>query len=440
MKTSRWLFVAAGLLTVLITSYGVVIAQPLTLQESIEMALKRSPTLHAAQQAIKEADFRRRAARSDFFPTLHTQYSYTRLDDAQQVVTGPTGAGVAAGTRDVYYWVNTVNQPVFTWGALRNSYLLTKLGVDTARVEHDLARIDLVLQVKEAYYSILDAEESVEVAKQEVESLESQLKVAQAFYDVGIIPKNDLLQTEVQLAQSQQNLTKAKNNLEIARSVFNTLLRRNIHEPVVLVEVLEYRPIDDDLTIYIEEALDNRPEVKAAKLAIESAKKQVRIATSGLFPQVSVTFNYQREGDDPSVNGFDRVVGSDPDRWNITALADWKVWDWGRTWWGVQENKAKVFQAESVLQETRDAVRLDVKSAYLRLKEAEKNIRVAEKAVSQAEENYRINEERYKEQVATSTDLLIALTLLTEARTNYHTALSGYNVAVARLQRTVGGE
>jgi outer membrane protein TolC len=58
--------------------------------------------------------------------------------------------------------------------------------------------------------------------------------------------------------------------------------------------------------------------------------------------------------------------------------------------------------------------------------------------VSQAEENFRINEERYKGQVATSTDVLDALTLLTQARTNYYSALSDYNVAKARLARSIG--
>ena len=63
---------------------------------------------------------------------------------------------------------------------------------------------------------------------------------------------------------------------------------------------------------------------------------------------------------------------------------------------------------------------------------------VAEKAVGQAEENYRINQERYKEQVATSTEVLDALTLLDRAQVNYYTALSDFNIARARLQKATG--
>ncbi|MCJ7664373.1 MAG: TolC family protein, partial [Desulfobacterales bacterium] len=411
---------------------------PLTLKESIGIALQKSPTLQAAQGAIKEAQYRRLGTVSDFLPKVNTRYSYTRLDKAPYF--GPIPPLIPAtqiGTQDVYNWTTSVTQPVFTGGGLINNYLLAKIGVDIAKVEFEQTKLDLVLQVKEAYYSVLNAEKGLEVAEQAVAQLESHYTVAQAFFDAGIIAKNDVLQTEVQLAQTRQNLIKAQNALEVARSVFNTLLRRGINEAVNLGETLEYTPITIDATILTEEAFRERPELKLSDLGIKSAKKGVGLAASKLFPQVSIVFNYAREGDEPSVNGSQ--FQHDADSWNVMGVAQWNIWDWGKAWWGVGENKAKVFQAERALEQVQDGVRLDVKQASLSVVEAKQNIQVAETAVSQAEENFRINEERYKGQVATSTDVLDALTLLTRSRTNYYTALSDYNVAKARLQRAIGG-
>jgi len=410
---------------------------PLTLQESIEIALKKSPTLQAAQGAIKEAKYRRLAAVSDFLPRVSTQYSYTRLDEEPYFGLPPAIPMTQVGKRDIYNLTSTVTQPVFTGGALINSFLLAKLGVDTARMEFERTQLDLILSVKESYYGVLTAEKGVEVAEQTVEQLKANLTVAQAFFDVGMTAKNDLLQVEVSMAQARQYLITAQNGLEIARAVFNTLLRRGLREEVHLLKILYYRPLEIDLESSFEEAFRERPELKAGELGVKSAKKGVWLAASGLFPQVSVMFNYEREGDTPSVNGsrFER----DADSWYVTAVAQWNVWDWGKTWWGVGENKAKVFQAECALAEIKDGVRLEVQEASLRVTEASKNIQVAETAVSQAEENFRINEERYKGQVATSTDVLDALTLLTQARINYYRALSDYNIARARLQRAVGG-
>jgi outer membrane protein len=421
----------------------------LTLEESIDIALEQNPTLKGAQGAIKEAKYRRLAAVSDFLPQVDTQYSYTWLDEAPTYSTPATtintGIGPVTipaserqvGTRDFYTWQSTVTQPVFTGGALINNFLLADLGVDIARVEFERTKLDLILNVKEAYYGVLTAEKGVEVAEQTVAQLESNLEMAQAFFDVGMTAKNDLLQVEVSMAQARQYLITAQNGLEVARAVFNTLLRRDIDEEVNLVEVLEYVPMMVDVDRLTEEAFQERPELKAAGLGVKSAKRGVGLAVSGLFPQASIVFNYERQGDDYRVNGS--YYEPDPDSWSVMGVARWKVWDWGKTVWGIGESKAKVFQAKCALEEFMDGVRLDVKQASLSVLEAEQNIQVAETAVSQAEENFRINEERYKGQVATSTDVLDALTLLTQARTNYYRALSDYNIAKARLARATGG-
>jgi outer membrane protein len=444
MKIGTYVLAVICIFAVLTTAFGeeeqnpLMRGSPLTLEESIEIALEQNPTLKGAQGAIKEAKYRRLGAVSDFLPQVDTQYSYTRLDQEPSFYyPPPIDMAITMGTKDVYTWQSTVTQPVFTGGALINNFLLADLGVDTARVEFERTKLDLILNVKEAYYGVLTAEKGVEVAEQTVEQLESNLEMAKAFFDVGMTAKNDLLQVEVSMAQARQYLIKAQNGLEVARAAFNTLLRRDINEAVNLVEVLEYVPMVVDVDRLTEEAFQERPELKAAGLGVKSAKRGVGLAASGLFPQASIVFNYEREGDDYRVNGS--RFQSDPDSWSVMGVARWKVWDWGKTVWGIGESKAKVFQAKCALEEIMDGVRLDVKQASLSVLEAEKNIQVAETAVSQAEENFRINEERYKGQVATSTDVLDALTLLVQAKTNYYRALSDYNIAKARLARAIGG-
>lgn len=408
----------------------------LTLKQSIGIALQKSPTIQSAQSAIKGAEYQRRAAISSFLPQVNMQYTYTRLDQPPFFALPPAIPQTQIGTQDVYNWTTSVTQPVFTGGALINSYLLAKIGVDSAKVTLEQTKRDLVLQVKVAYYAVLTAEKGVEVAQQAAEQLESHYTVAQAFFEVGITAKNDVLQVEVQLAQTRQNLITAEHNLEVARAVFNTLLRRDINEPVRLAETLEYTPLTIEMNALYEEALRERPEIKLSDLGIQSAKKEVGIAASKLFPQLSIVFTYAREGDEPSVNGS-RFL-SKPDSWNVMGVAQWNIWDWGKAWWGVGQSKANVFQAQCALEQVKDAVKLDVQAAALKVTEAKKNIQVAETAVGQAEEDFRINEERFKGQVATTTDVLDSLTRLTQARTNYYSALSDYNVAKARLQRAIG--
>jgi outer membrane protein len=409
-------------------------AKELSLKEAVEIALERSASLHAAGEGIKGADYLRKSARADFFPTFRTEYGFNYLN-TDPFFTTATGVRVTVGTRDNYSWTTGLDQPLFRGGAIYWSYRLAKLGVDLSKVFFELVKQDLVLQVKAAYFNILKAEKIRQVALRSVEQLEAGVKVSKAFYDVGIIPKNGLLQTQVELAQARQDLTSAEVELSVAKASFNTLLRRDVRMEVEVEDILEYRPMEIPFEECLAMARKNRPELQEAELNVKRAGKEVQLARSEYFPNLGMSFNYERVGDSPSVSGSDF---EDKDNWNINAYARWTFWQWGKKRQLVQEKKTKLVQAEDAMVEVEDGISLEVKDAYLRLREARDKIGVAEVAVEQAEENFRINAERFKEQVATTTEVLDAQTLLTQAQSNYFNALSDYNIAWARLDRAMG--
>jgi outer membrane protein TolC len=158
-----------------------------TLKEAVERALARSPSIRSAREGIKGANHLRKAALTDFFPTLRTEYQYRRLGEEPFFQTGPVGLKRVIGTQDNYAWNTGLDQPLFRGGALYWSYRLAKLGVDLSRVFLELASQDLILQVKEIYFTILKAEKIREVALRSVEQLENGVKVSKAFYEVGNI-------------------------------------------------------------------------------------------------------------------------------------------------------------------------------------------------------------------------------------------------------------
>ena len=116
------------------------------------------------------------------------------------------------------------------------------------------------------------------------------------------------------------------------------------------------------------------------------------------------------------------------------------LWEWGRTAYGVREKLSRLAQSKSQKEQVLDNIDLEVKQAFLKTEEAEKNIVTVEKAIEQARENLRITEERYKEQVSTTTDVLVAQTLLTQTMTNYYNALYDFKIAKAVLYRAIGQE
>lgn len=237
------------------------------------------------------------------------------------------------------------------------------------------------------------------------------------------------------MAQARQNLTGAEVELAIAKASFNTLLRRDVGMEVEVEDILEYRPMDVSFEESLQKARKNRAELRETELNVEKAEKEVRLARSEYFPTIDLSFNYERFGDDPGVSGSEF---EDEDTWNIMASARWTFWQWGKKRQLVRETETRLVQAEDTRVQVEDSISLEVKDAYLRLREARDKIGVAEVAVDQAEENFRMNQERFKEQVATSTDVLNAQTLLTQARSNHFNALTDYRIAWARLDRAMG--
>jgi len=185
-------------------------------------------------------------------------------------------------------------------------------------------------------------------------------------------------------------------------------------------------------------AMEQRTEMKVADLEVETAEKEVKLTKSDYFPSIDLLANYYKRGEDFELDGGEGILKEE--EWDVVAVASWTFFEWGKTRYGAQEKVRRANQARLNRVSIEDNIRQQVKGAYLTVRAAENAVTTVEKAVEQAKENYRMNEERYKEQVATSTDVLIAQTLLTRTQNNFYNALSAFNVAKAGLHRAIGLE
>ena len=412
----------------------------LTLQDSINLALEKSVLIHSAREGVAGAEAQRREAFTGFLPTFSTSYNYTRLkEDPTFTFPGipPTipATTFTMGTRDNYTWGLEARQTLFAGGGILSGYEASRFGLDAARMDQQGVVLDTVQGVKVAYYDVIKAERLLDVARQSLKQLKSHYDVAQSYFDVGMIPRNDLLHAGVQLSNGEKALLQAENGVELARSRLNTVLRRDINTPMKVEDIFAYKAYAKSLSECLDAAQATRPEIKAHALRVEQAKKYVAQAKSEYFPNVSLVGNYSRFGDTPGVSGSDY---QDRENWTVMAVANWTFWEWGRTQNRVQASRSRANQEVDALSHAKDSIALEVKGAYLQLRESEKQIAVSVKTIEQAEENFRITEERYKGQIATSTDVLDAQTLLTKAKSDYTNALGDYHTGLARLERAMG--
>jgi len=286
------------------------------------------------------------------------------------------------------------------------------------------------------------AEESVKVAQEVMNSAQEHLRVAQLRYQAGVAPQFDVLAAEVRVAQVDQALIAAKVGRDIAWAVVSTVLGVPIPAGVELTAPLPAAVLDVDLETLKEEALENRPDLLAAKTETAVTRAQLAIARAARWPTVSAAASYTlREqttisGDLLGTPGADLVVSQNSGY--LMLIASWSLFNGGQVEGEIRTADARLKQAERNVDGLRQQMELQVKRSYMLLEAANAQVGAAQKEVAQAQEAHRIATLRYQEGVGTSVEILDAEANLGGAKTRLNEATYGLNLSVAELELAVG--
>ena len=408
-------------------------SSPLSLQQVVQIALEANLDIKTSNKETEAAEYAKKVSRTNFYPILNTTYQYKRNE--KEILSPFVGV---ITPKERYTLVASITQPLFSGFSITNQYKMAELNLDLTKANKKRVKQDVAIEATTAYFEILKAEKLLDISKETVRQVSVQTDVVNNFYQVGMSPLNDLLESQVLLANAKQEVVLTRSNLDIARSYMNVLLRRPLHQPFEIIDMLDYKPFEFDLDFCIRAALEKRIEFKMADIEIELTEKDILLAKRTYYPTLNLQGSYYRYGTEWDVNGGEGI--GDEDTWDISAVASWDFWNWGKTSYGTREKKSRRSQAMLNRSKIEDSIQFSVTQAYLQMQTSEKNITTIETAIGQATENVRINEERYKEQVATSTDVLTAQTLLFRTMNNYYRALYDFQIAKASLHREMGQE
>jgi outer membrane protein TolC len=433
-------FGAVGLAVVL--SAGALAQQQpsgLTLQDSIRIALQNSRSLRTVLEDERKANARVREAKGAGLPQLDISANYRRLDRVPKArfpsfdpVSGTFTFNeieiqpIDSGTGTV-----SLSQVVDISGVVRTATDAASLFSRIANLDVQRTRNDVVLQVKQAFYDVLRAQELVRVAEESLRNAEVRRKLAQAAVDAGVSPKLDVMRAEAAVAAAQQAVITARNALQLAKSAFNNVLGRRVDEPVELLPVDEQVPESADFNQYLQEALAKRPEMIQANLGISLAEKQITAAKRDQLPTVVVRGQWDLNL---------KTSTFQPREYSFTAIAavQFKIWDSGQTQGRVEQARADVDKAKITIENVREGIALEVRNAYLGLQEAREKVAVAEKGLQAATESLRVARLRYEAGVSNQLELSDAELAYTQAEQNLVNARYDLRVAWARLEKAMG--
>ncbi len=419
--------------------------QNLTLQDCLDLALKQNPSILKAQQEIRRARGVIVEARAPGVPQITASGSGEMIDkkaiDAFKFITtnGASATSTVFGNQQQPWSAQVqASQLLYQGGRVRSGVRAAELSSQIAGLDFQRIVADTILNVRTQFYQILLNQALVEVREQSVTLLEQQLKDAQSRFDVGSVPRFNVLRAEVELENAKPPLIRAQNDLRLSKENLVKLLaidskQSNDFTPITFEGKLEYEHRSWELSDALQQAINQRPELQAAERQIGVAKANVKVAASGYQPEASIFGNY---------GWHDYTFGDSPDNtregWVAGASVSWALFDGMLTRGKVSEARAVLEEANLDYADTRRQVELEVRQGYSDYLQTLELIEAQKKTVEEAEESLRLAEARFQAGSGTQLDVLSAQTALTDARSNEVQALHDYNVAIATLERVTG--
>jgi outer membrane protein len=412
----------------------------LSLQDALDIGLGKSRMLSIGKEKIKAADAKVDEVQASRLPALKFQTGYTRLSQVPPFIVslpipGTTPFTIAPVILDNYVMKLSAAQPVFTGFKLENLEESAELAAKAVQSDYDKDKIELIAMIKTQYWIYVKARQFVLVAKENVEMLKAHLKDVEILNKAGMAQLNDILKLQVQVSEAEYRLLEANNQKQLAMMGLNNALRlpltTNLETTDNPSEAGIQIPIDKMLT----DAIEFRPDVKAADFRVKASASQVKVAEASWYPQVSVFAEYNYNNPNmrivPARSQFD-------DTWAAGIQLTMDVWNWGLNSSQTQQAEAQLAQAIDADLLTKESIQIEVMQAYTLMKQASDKIPVTETSIKQAEEQVRTINIRFKNGNAIMTDVLDAETALLLAKMNKVQAIIDLEIAKVKLEKSIG--
>jgi len=415
----------------------------LTLEESINLALAQSPQVLVAKEKLNAAYGKLGQAKSALAPHLSLEGSLGRNYSETPTISMPPIPGLPTQEGFSLYpdeaanassYTLSLKQTVFTGGKIFRSLRMANAGYYVAYEDLRKAQNEVLYNVSSAYYQVLKAEKMSALVKENMGILEKHLKQVEIFQQSGLVTKADVLRVETELANLKQAEIQARNGLRLAKLAFNNLLGRGLTEEVNLVEVSEKPEKEWELNDLLALAYEYHPEWRAFKLGKQISEDSLALAYGNYFPNLALVASTGKTITEYPSAG----TKYDLDSWRVMLAGSWNIFDGLETQSRVYEAHANLaaMQAQEAL--LKNAIALEVNSAYFNLESAKERVKAAEAAEDLARRTLRLAEANFSANIGTSLSVLDAEAALHKAENDLWAARYEVELAKVRLNKAVG--
>ena len=404
-----------------------------TVQEAAGYAIAHNPGPKAALMRIQAADADIRAAKAAFYPRLDIGAEYNRTNNPMYSFGNILNQGQFnnsidfndPGVTDTLQTKASLHYRLYNGGRDQAGLDAAAQQREAAQSEEQAMRDQLGFEVIRAFYTVIQAEETVQARKAAVEAASASLAVAQARHQEGSLLKEDLLNLEVQQAKAQEQCIQAEHGLSLAQRAFLHLL--GLPGAAVQLDA----KASQAQAIPQERSTANRPELIGMQAQIKARESQLKQAKAGFLPTADAFGSYQHD------QGLELEDGSGSS-WTAGLKLNYNLFDGQQTSAAVAKAQAQLTEAKEQQRKLELAFNLEMAQAALALQQEEARLQVTAKMMESATESARLARLRFKEGVLLASELINTENRLTDAQVSHALAAASRKIAIAGLRRAVG--
>lgn len=408
----------------------------ISLNKAIEAGLKNSKVLALSKAKIEQAVTKYEQAKDMALPSGSASYIYNHAEIPTSTfqLTPEADPFHLPKRADAYIGTLSLEEVIFGGNRLRYAKESTNLLAQTARLDAEKDKEDIVCTIIQAYYNLYKIQQSEKVIQRNLKAIDQQIEQAQRFFEEGIITKNEVLRFQLQKSNIRLSEIDLETNRNISVYNFNILLGLPedkdlaVNEPSTATKPLP-------LKAYTETALSARKELQILDLRSRTADLNIRSIRAETLPTAALTASSYY------INPSGRFIPPANQFIAPISLGVAISWNFDQLW--MNKNKtaeAKIEKSQADISKTiaRDNIKTEVNSSYQNYLKASDRIKILETAIVQAEENDRIMESKFQNNMATATDRLDAQVQLYQALINLELAKADAGMAYYTLLKSTG--
>lgn len=409
----------------------------LNLEQALDIAVSKNPTIQVAGQEIELKKAQRREAIGGLIPEVSLQGSYSRAIKKQKMAMefGGESTTIEVGRDNTYNGGLVINFPIFA-PALYKSINMSKADLELAVEKARASEIDLINEVTKAYYQVLLTQDSYEVLLKSYNQAKANFDVVEAKYKQGSVSEYDKIRAEVQVRNIKPSVVSAKNGVNLAKLQLKVLMGISSEYDVAITDNLSHYEATMYGEILDRSAFDlsNNSDLMQLDLNTKILSENVKLQRTNYLPQLSASFNYTylSMNDDFRIAHY-RWFPSSSIAVNL-SIPLFKASSYAKS----KQAKVQLQQMAYTRTDIERKVDMQVQSYLDNMSASSEQVMSNKEGILQAQKGRDIAQKRYEVGKGTILELNDSEVALTEASLTYNQSIYDYLVAKAELDKVLG--